>query len=258
MLLMKQVCLCCSKAVFTRKHCNLPNRTIREFSSKNYKIRNKNHPKIEIATKNEYVTHHLNSSIAAHLKRSQKLWNNAVAEERHFRFREDRKTDYYFNEITGKIEQTKYKNGPKNHSKYTTRSSQKTTKVAYNTQNFSGDEDDHSENDSDDLSLEELEPPNWEDMNLVAIKKDFYKPTAKTENRPSEEIQEFLLKTHAKITPDGPKPIFKFEELSDLSQHMIAEIEKRHFKECTPIQSFGIPFALSGINMIAVSQLRYN
>lgn len=260
MLSAKRLGLFCSEVVVSRQRLyNVSSRILREFSSKKLNIHNKNNPKIEVTAKNDFVTHQLNTSIAAHLKRQQKLLNNAIEEEK--KFSENRRTDYYFDKNTGKIEQTQFHGKSKtgknqlHDDNKTTKSSQKVT--LYNTQKFDAVEDDlHSENDSDDFSLEQLEPPNWEDMNLIAIKKDFYNPSTVTENRSSDEIQEFRSKTHVTTSSGTPKPIFKFNELNDLSQSMLTEIERMGFLDCTTVQSQGIPLALSGVNMIAVSQLR--
>lgn len=257
MLSTKRFCLLCANSVFNGRHCNSTSRILREFSSKKG---NKNHPKIEVTAKNDFVTHQLNSSFATHLKRQQRLWNNVANEER--RSLENRRTDYYFDENTGTIEQTRYhktkteKSERQNYDgKYP--NSGKHTRSNQRAQNFANDEDELSENDSDDFSLEKLEPPNWEDMNLQAIKKGFYKSSTITENRSVEDIHEFYLRTNISINSDGPKPIFKFNELNDLSEGIIAEIERKRFLQCTPIQSQGIPIALSGENLIAVSQMRY-
>lgn len=255
MLSVKRLGLFCSEAVVLRqRHFNISSRIIREFSSKKSNIHNKNNPKIEVTAKNDFVTHQLNKSIAAHLKRQQKLLNNAIEEER--KFSENRRTDYYFDKNTGKIEQTQF-HGKNKTGKNQSQGDNKTTKSSHNAHKLNADEDDLlSGNDSDDFSLEQLEPPNWEDMNLIAIKKDFYKPSPVTENRSSAEIQEFRSKAHVTTSSDTPKPIFKFNELNDLSQSMLAEVDRMGFLDCTTVQSQGIPIALSGVNMIAVSQSR--
>ncbi|XP_055303612.1 uncharacterized protein LOC129569118 [Sitodiplosis mosellana] len=260
MLSTKRLGLFCSRTAFRGKYSSLSSRIIREFSSKNKNNHNKNHPKIEVTAKNDFVTHQLNSSIAAHLKRQQKLWNHAVEEEG--QLRESRRIEYYFDEKTGKIEQTGYdgrskmgKNQSQGYSKKypndggDTRVNQK----AYNAQKFDSDEDDLSENDSDDFNLDELEIPNWEAMNLATIKKHFYKPSTTTENRSTDEVREFRTNNHVTLSSTSLKPIFRFNELNDLPQSMIGEIERRYLLECTPIQSEGIPIALSGGNMIAIS-----
>ena len=88
------------------------------------------------------------------------------------------------------------------------------------------------------------------------MKKDFYKPNTTTEKRSIEEVREFRTKNHVTLSSADPKPIFKFNELNDLSQFMLDEIERRNLLECTPVQSQAIPIALSGGNMVAVSPSR--
>lgn len=262
MLQVKRLSLFCSNAVIRKKCSNSLIR--REFSSKNPKNRNKIHPKIEITAKNDFVTHQLNSSIAVHLRRQQKLWNNVVKEQK--QLQKNRKTDYYFDKYSGKIEQTDHhgqnkmrRNQLQDNWKRCSNdgnNARANQKAAYNAQKFDDDEDGCSENDSDDFSLEQLDTPNWESMNLTPMTMNFYEASTTTEERCIDEVREFRTKNHVTLNSAGPKPIFKFNELNDLSQFMIDEIERRNFLDCTPVQSQAVPIALSGANMIAVSPKR--
>ncbi|XP_031625912.1 DEAD-box ATP-dependent RNA helicase 20-like [Contarinia nasturtii] len=234
---------------FSGLHATVSSQIIRKFASRNSNNRNKNRPQITVTAKNEFVTHKLNSSIATHLKRQQKLWNDFQKDEqREYQMRE---TDYYLNKNTGKLEHTRpHKMGKNIESK---------KQVTTVSDEAESDEDDLSDCDSDDCSLDDLETPNWDDMKLVEINKNFYKPSELTQSRSQVEISNFKSKMHIKLGSidhySAPKPIFQFSELSDLSQKIVAKLDD-NFHEFTPFQSQAIPLALSGANMIATSQPR--
>lgn len=230
--------------------------SMRDLSSKKSNNRNKKSPQITVTAKNDFVTQQLNSSIEAHLRRQEKLWNHFQEEERNEY--KSKKTDYYYNENTGTIERTQYHrmnrmdtqtkiyHRPGNQFNETNRINKK---IAHE----GSDESESSDNDSDDYSIEMLEPPNWENMNLIEINKNYYRPSASTENRSTDDISDFQSKNYIEIGHNVPKPIFKFDELHDLPQTAITEMKRKQFIECLPVQAQGIPIALSGANMIAVS-----
>lgn len=267
--------------------------TLREYSSKKSGNRKKNNEKITVIAKNDFVTHQLNSSISTHLKRQQKIWNRQQEEEREW-FYKNRRRNYDFDTSDGfqktqkKSPKKEYnrrksydydaksnsktcknekqlsrsyndkhifdKNG-KNHNKSVNENLAAANKAcALINSRLSANENDFSDNDSDDYAIDELDMPNWEDMNLVGSNKNFYKPSAETENRSAGDIHEFHAKSYIKSDANVPKPIFKFDELKEFSSKMIAEVERQGFSECTPIQSQGIPLTLSGSNAIAISR----
>lgn len=110
------------------------------------------------------------------------------------------------------------------------------------------------ESDSEDYSVEQLEVPNWDDVELNKIDKDVYKPSDKTQNRQAQEVDVFRTKMQIKIDTNAPKPIFKFNELNGSTEMLIGTLVKHHFVECTPVQAQAIPVALTGANMLTISQ----
>lgn len=275
MLFTKQLCLLCSEAVAKRLPEKNSSKVIRKFSSQNSGKRSKKPNKIVITAKNDFVTHQLNTSIAAHLLRQQKILNYMEEEERKV-LKQSRKSsndleeNFWKNdpyskaavEKNTKLDQKNYRS--KDHNRRNSFYDSNSTKQPKNCEKksikknavalYDSSRDDCTESDSDDFELEELETPNWDDMNLIRMDKSFYVPSDVTESRSADEIDAFHLKMHIKCCKDTPKPIIKFNELYQLSEKIIAEIEEQNLMECTAIQAQGLPMALSGINMICVAQ----
>lgn len=116
------------------------------------------------------------------------------------------------------------------------------------------DDEDLSGSDSDDFELEELKTPNWKTIKLVKINNRFYKPSEITEGRSAHNITQFRLNSHIKCNANVPKPIFKFNEVNNISGKIIDEINRQGFMECTPTQAQSVPLALSGGDVVCVSQ----
>lgn len=276
MLFTKQLCLLCSEAVAKRLSEKSSNKVVRKFSSQNSGKRSKKPNKVVITAKNDFVTHQLNTSIAAHLLRQQKILNYVEEEERKI-LKQSRKSSNNLEEncwkndsySRAKVEkkakfsqknyQSKdhngrnlfYENNPtKLQLKNCEKKSNKKNAVAL----YDSSRNHCTESDSDDFELEELETPNWNDMELIRMDKSFYVPSDETESRSADEIDAFHLKMHIKCSKNTPKPIIKFNELYQLPEKIIADIEEQNLMECTAIQAQGLPMALSGINMICVAQ----
>lgn len=195
----------------------------------------------------------MNSTISAYVKRQQTIWNDLREEEK--LARQNEKRDYFI-EKSFSNQQNSDKNqavnfGKKSNKFYAIESGNRTNRKIQAA--IEDPDDDDSGSDSDDYKLEELETPNWSETDLIEINKDFYKPSKLTESRSAECIREFYSKRHIKIKSNVIKPIFKFNELNDLPQKMMIELEKLGFVDCAPIQSQGIPVALSGANILGIS-----
>lgn len=237
---------------------------LRTLSSK--KSSDGNYPKKKtktnqfVDTQNDFVTHQLNTSFAAHLKRQQKILNQMQNENEE----EKRKL----------LKQTKHKvrddddygrrSGYTNDSRKVKRaiidessSSRFQRKSNYRQIDTDGDVDDDLNNcdtDSDFSDVEQLEIPNWPEMKLNKINRDVYRPSQQTQNRHDRDVDAFRNDMHVKIDSNAPKPIFKFNELNSLSEIVSDALDRRQFSDCTPIQAQGLPLALSGVNMLAISQ----
>ncbi|XP_055373616.1 uncharacterized protein LOC129606975 isoform X3 [Condylostylus longicornis] len=92
----------------------------------------------------------------------------------------------------------------------------------------------------------------WE--NLAPFKKNFYKTSTSVENRPKEDVDDFLSKNE--ITVKGksvPAPTLEFLE-NGFPDYVMDEIVKQGFTEPTSIQAQGWPIALSGRDMVGIAQ----
>lgn len=249
----KQLCLCCLNSAF--KKCRISgessqyliNESIREYSSKKSKQNNKNTGKITVTANNDFVAHHLNSSIATHLRRQQGIRDYVQEEERQQQYEAGQKKvksheDYKDPKINEKSE----------HFKRSVKSTndKKVSKIDL--------EESELASDSDEYGIEELETPNWDQINLPMINKDFRKVSEITQNRCTAEIDEYRKKSQIKVSSDVEKPLFKFNELNDQSETIVNVLERNGFIDCTPIQAQGLPIALSGADLLAVSQSGYN
>lgn len=115
------------------------------------------------------------------------------------------------------------------------------------------DEPSSTEGESEtEFELVKLKVPDWNSIKLVEINKKFYKPNETTSNRSKQEISNFREKNKISIENGTIKPIFGFDELN-LNDKLLRELRVQNFENCTPIQSYGIPQALSGENMAMVA-----
>lgn len=271
MVFTKELCLFCLNSTLRsyRRSCEtstlFASKLNREFSSK--KSNNKNIKKFTVTAKNDFVTHQLNTSIAKHLKRQQKILNlmqeeNKIrnkAYDKNSSKRQDYDHDKFHRNASGHKNIQKEPSKPSTYvqSKNWKNQSKNFSKIYTIDKTVSEADLNHgelSDCDSDDYGIDELEVPNWKQINPIAITKDFYKPSEVTQSRNAEEIAEFHTKSHIKVSSNVPKLIFKFNELNDLSQQMLDTIGRQGFCECTPIQSQGIPISLSGCNLLSISQ----
>lgn len=227
---------------------------VRKFSTKKPNDRNSVKGKIKtnryVDAQNTFVTHQLNTSYAAHLKRQQKLWNQLQKDEQGEEEQRKRRNSF-------KTRADNYSHGHKTGHAMAGESSSNhfQRKSNYRKHQIDNDHDDGmSESDSDDYGVEKLESPNWDDTKLNRINKDVYKPSDTTQNRNAQEVDAFRMKMQIKIDTDAPKPILGFNELNGLTETLLRKLEKEHFDVCTPVQAQGIPITLTGVNMLAISQ----
>ncbi|CAH0546381.1 unnamed protein product [Brassicogethes aeneus] len=97
----------------------------------------------------------------------------------------------------------------------------------------------------------DLLPPNWKDLDLQTIKKDFYTPHDNVVNRTKEEIEEFYKNHQITVKGDAPNPILSFEE-ANFPDYIMKEIIKQGYEKPTAIQSQGWPIALTGNDMVGI------
>lgn len=99
-----------------------------------------------------------------------------------------------------------------------------------------------------------VHPIDWSNRELSEFDKNFYKESEATTNRSEEEVAAFRKQHNITVPRGARKPILTFEELNGLPQSILKNISGAKFSECTPIQAQGMPFALSGQNMVGVAQ----
>lgn len=102
----------------------------------------------------------------------------------------------------------------------------------------------------------EIGSPDWSQINLELLKKDFYIPHPNLENKPASEVEQYLKENDIAVkSKDGkvPKPIQSFEE-ANFPKNVIEKIKSSGFDKPTPIQAQGWPIALSGKNLVGIAQ----
>lgn len=103
-------------------------------------------------------------------------------------------------------------------------------------------------------SFGQMTRPNWKEIELNEIKRNFYQPHETTLNRSDEDVQKYREQHEIAAPRDTPKPILSFDELSSVPGQVLTEMKNRNFESLTPIQAQGWPIALSGQNMVGVAQ----
>lgn len=223
---------------------------VRNFSTKKPNAQNIIKGKIKsnkyVGGQNEFVTYQLNTSYAAHLKRQQKLWNQLQKDEQSEEEQRKRRNSF-------KVRDDNCGHGHKTgHANVANESS---SNHFHRKRQIDNDHNDSlSESDSEDYGVEKLESPHWNGTRLTRIVKDVYKPSDTTQNRNAHEVDAFHSKMQIKIDASAPKPILGFNELNGLTEPLRWRLENANFVACTPIQAQGIPIALTGVNMLAISQ----
>eukprot|EP01065_Artemidia_motanka_P003608 TRINITY_DN11720_c1_g1_i1.p2 TRINITY_DN11720_c1_g1~~TRINITY_DN11720_c1_g1_i1.p2 ORF type:complete len:535 (+),score=180.29 TRINITY_DN11720_c1_g1_i1:109-1605(+) len=103
-----------------------------------------------------------------------------------------------------------------------------------------------------------LHEVNWGQQELVTVKKNTYQPSATTDQRKREDIDQWRGATG--ITVDvgrsgiqPPNPILTFAE-ANLPPHIHQLFRNQGFVEPTPIQAQAWPIAMSGHNMVGIAK----
>lgn len=231
-----------------------------EFSSKKGE---KPEQTVRIEGQNNFVTHLLNTSIAAHLRRQQKILNYLQEEEeaesnrsKQNRSQKQSHPNQNWSPASKSQKNFDYKSSgekcsTKKKTSQSTNSNRKIRDCESGLHNSRGRiKEDNAESDLDDYGIDQLETPNWNKMNLTEINKVIYSKSKETQSRNGNEIR---TKMQINMNSNAPEPILTFDELNNLSAHTIDALQKENFVNCTPVQSQAIPIALCGSNLLAIS-----
>lgn len=99
-----------------------------------------------------------------------------------------------------------------------------------------------------------LQKPDWSRVRLAKFRKDFYYEHQDVTDRSDGEIQDFLERAEIMVEgEDVPRPVFEFKE-AGLPSKLMQRIEEMGWRKPTPIQSQGLPMALSGRDMVGIAR----
>lgn len=94
----------------------------------------------------------------------------------------------------------------------------------------------------------------WSKENLTRFRKDFYKEHENIKNLSNEEVEEYRKSLNMNVVGKNiPKPFKNFHE-SNLPSFILSRLKSLGLDSPTPIQSQGIPMALSGRDFIGISR----
>ncbi|GAA5901711.1 uncharacterized protein JCM6883_000371 [Sporobolomyces salmoneus] len=98
-------------------------------------------------------------------------------------------------------------------------------------------------------------PPDWSKLSLPDFDRDFYKEHSKVAERTQEEVEEWRTKHSVTVdSGDAPKPVLTWGE-TKLPKYVLEEyVIEKGYKAPTTIQCQSIPMALSGRDLIAISE----
>lgn len=99
-----------------------------------------------------------------------------------------------------------------------------------------------------------LRRPDWSQIKLMPIQKDFYQPLPQVQARSSHEIDAY--RQAKEVTVRGshvPMPMLEFSDCT-MPDYILSTIKKNGFQNPTPIQAQGWPIALSGRDMVGIAQ----
>ncbi|KAF4657693.1 ATP-dependent RNA helicase dbp2 [Perkinsus olseni] len=100
-----------------------------------------------------------------------------------------------------------------------------------------------------------LNPINWQDTQLVELRKNFYVEDPRVAAMTPEEVDQVRRKLDIEILrgENVPNPIQTFDEAC-LPDYIMKEINRAGFEKPTPIQVQGWPVALSGRDMVGIAE----
>ncbi|GAA5885000.1 hypothetical protein JCM6882_007187 [Rhodosporidiobolus microsporus] len=101
--------------------------------------------------------------------------------------------------------------------------------------------------------LKELEAVDFGTVQLTEFKKDFYHPHASIAARSEDEVAAFRLAKNIVVEGNAPRPVHSWVE-AGLPTYLAEYIKGQGFKEPTAIQAQGMPMALSGQDLVAISE----
>ena len=99
-----------------------------------------------------------------------------------------------------------------------------------------------------------LTPPNFEELELPPVKKDFYSENDHLADRDDDEIDDYLDEHQVTLTGRfQPRPCMSFHDIN-LPEQILSIIKSKNFDKPTPIQAQSWPIALSGDDMVGLAQ----
>lgn len=101
-----------------------------------------------------------------------------------------------------------------------------------------------------------LRQVNWQDEDLVTIKKNFYQEHPDISALSEEQVQAAYkeLAAHVEGAKPHPRPVVSFDHLSGIPPDLLRGVNSAGFEKPSPIQSMGWPAALSGRDMVGIAQ----
>lgn len=110
------------------------------------------------------------------------------------------------------------------------------------------DRTDIDDDDDEESEIIKLDAPDWSIIEPIEVNRNVYAPSTKTSERCRDLIADYRRRNGINVEGDSPAPIFDPDELID-------NILGEHIEKFTPLQSFGIPIALSGSDLIGIGDM---
>lgn len=100
-----------------------------------------------------------------------------------------------------------------------------------------------------------LKQLNWQDEELVSIKKNFYIEHPEVASMTEEQVQKAytVMSAHVEGKPPHPKPLGSFEHVN-IPADLLSAVTSAGFEKPSYIQAVGWPTALSGRDMVGIAQ----
>ncbi|XP_074028020.1 ATP-dependent RNA helicase p62 [Leptinotarsa decemlineata] len=99
----------------------------------------------------------------------------------------------------------------------------------------------------------QLYKPQWDNIQLHPIKKDFYVPHPAVANRSPYEVEQYRRAKEITVDGSAPNPIQNFNEAC-FPDYVMKEIKNQGYDAPTAIQAQGWPIALSGMDMVGIAK----
>lgn len=100
-----------------------------------------------------------------------------------------------------------------------------------------------------------LKQLNWQDEQLVNVKKNFYVAHPEVASMTEEQVQKAYneMNAHVEGRPPHPKPLGSFDHVN-IPADLLSAVTSAGFEKPTSIQAVGWPTALSGRDMVGIAQ----